>query len=454
MTSIETRPNNSQAASWIMSLDHSKRTVSPETVKLQKLAPELPYHDIKPPPGVRVIKVEAVRVKVLLRNPSTAKVLKPVPCKQDHIEIGEEDLTFDEESLFCTIDTADEEQLCPSGDAGIDAVDHMQCSTLQFAESGQQTSKAPTAESSCAYLTPRPSQERREEGVQRSGTEPKQHTTHRVSTDTIMVSLEAGLRHAMCKASSRNSKSHTITSNEDFDCLPLIAPALWLPGYHKSLSERAVFLPTISHAIANVSRHSSTGLGLKVKAWQLCHRYPHKGRELFSPGAGGSLSTNKVQEALSVDLWAAMASGLSNTRTAKQSHSLRDLFESTHGANGLEVAEPMLDETAPDYESDTTCERSDFEDLLDVASEAEDGSIRNLSVGDTSNVCSSPETEAPINRLPNRWNPEHPSRLDPDFDMFEDSTELYEGELCGALEPGDGESQGRLGTHRGISTLR
>jgi hypothetical protein len=140
VTSIETRPNNSQAASWIISLDYCEQAVSPEKVKLHKLAPELPYHDIKPPPGVRVIKVEAVRVKVLLRNPSTAKVLKPVLCKQDHIDIGKEDLTFDEESLFCTIDTTDEEQLFPSGDASVDTVDHMQCSTWQFDESGQQQS--------------------------------------------------------------------------------------------------------------------------------------------------------------------------------------------------------------------------------------------------------------------------------------------------------------------------
>jgi len=450
VTSIETRPNNNQAASWIISLDYSKRTVSPESVKLHKLAPELPYHDIKPPPGVRVIKVEAVRVKVLLRSLSTAKVLKPVPCKQDHIDIGKEGVTFDEESLFCIIDTADEEQLFPSGDAAVDAVDHMQCSTWQFDESEQQTNKAPTAESSCAYLTPPPSQETREERVQHFVTEPKQHTVHCVSTETIMTSLETGLRHVMCKAASRNSKSHTITSNEDFDCLPLIAPALWLPDYHKSLSERAVFLPTISHAIANVSGHSSTGSGLKVKAWQLCHRYPHKGKELFSPGAGGSLSTNKVQEALSVDLWAAMASGLSNTRTAKQSRPLRDLFESTRGADDLEDAELMLDEPYQDYGSDTTCDESDFEDLLDVASEADDGSICNLSIGDTGDVCSSLWTEAPINRLPNRWNPEHPSRLDPDFDMFDDSTELYEGEPCGALEPGDGEAGDIFGTHREI----
>lgn len=418
-------------------------------MRLHKLAPELPYHDIKPPPGVRVIKVEAVHVKMLLRNPPAAKILKPVSCQKGHVDSGNEDLTFDEESLFGTMDAV-EEQMLPSDDARIVDVDHMQSSTLRFGIWGQQISNVPAAGYSNAYLTPPPSQEMREERAQHPGTEPKERVTQRVSTQTIMTSLETGLRHAMCKAPSGNPKNHTITSNEGFDCLPFIAPAIWLPDYHKSLSERAVFLPTISHAIANVSTHSSAGFGLKVKLWQLSHRYPHEGREPFSPG--NSLDTNKVQGALSVDLWAAMASGLINKRTAKQSRPLRDLFESTHGVDGPGDAEVVLDEIDTDYESDTTCDESDFEDLLGAVSEADDGSICNLSVCDTGDVCSSPWTEAPTDRLPSRWNPEHPSRLGPDFDMFEDSTELHEeGDPCG--KPGseygaDGHSSG---THREIS---
>ncbi|GAB7330391.1 hypothetical protein MBLNU13_g02011t1 [Cladosporium sp. NU13] len=449
VTSIETRQNNPQAASWIISLDYSQRMIPLEKVSLHKLAPELPYHDVKPPPGVRVIKVEAVHVKMLLRNPPTAKVLKSVSCKKGHVDFGHEDLSFDAESLFSGMDTIDEEQLCPSSDARIDEFDHMRSSTRQSDDSGQHSSKVSIVESSCAYLTPPPSQETREERAQNSSTEPKEHVAHCVSTQTIMTSLETGLRHAMCKTPSGNPQNHTITGNEGFDCLPLVAPALWLPDYHKSLSERAVFLPTISHAIANVSGHSSAGLGLKVKSWQLSHRYPHEGKELFHPGS--SLDMSKVQGALSVDLWAAMASGLIKTRTAEQSRPLRDLFEPTNGADGLGDAEPMLDEIDTDYESDTTCDESDFEDLLGATSEADDGSICNLAFSETGDVCSSPWTEAPTDRLPSRWNPEHPSRLGRDFDMFEDSTELHEGDPCGKLGSEYGTDGHSSGTHRDIS---
>ena len=379
---------------------------------------------------------------MLLRNAPVEKALKHASRKQVHDDSGNEDLTFDEENLFCDMETTSEEQLCPDDGAGIGHFDHMQSSTLQPDNLEQQSSDA--------YLTPPPSQETREERKQDPGTEGEQHTTHRVSTETIMTSLETGLRHAMCKAPSRNSKAHTVTSNEDFDCLPAVAPALWAPDYHKSLSDRAVFLPTISHAIANVSKHSSAGSGLKVKAWQLSHRYPHDGKAVLSPGA--SLSTNEVQEAISMDLWAAMASGLSKTSTAKQSRPLRHLFESTHEADALADAEPMLDEIATDCGSEATCDESDFEDLLDMASEADDGSICDFAVGDTGDVCMlvTTGTEALFcERLPSRWNPEHPSRLDPDFDLFEEGAELYEGEPWGVLGPGDGGDGGSFGTHRG-----
>jgi hypothetical protein len=452
VTSIETRPNSSQAASWIICLDYSQQKVLSETARLHKLAPELPYHDIKPPPGVRVIKVEAVHVKMLLRNSPTAKVLKPAYCKKGHVDSGNGDPTFDEESLFGSMDAVDD-PVCSSDNAMIVDSDHRQSSTLRFGKLRKQVSNAPTAEFSNAYLTPPPSQETRQKREQHSSTEQKQQVTHRVTTQTIMTSIETGLRHAMSRAPSGHRKAHTITSNEDFDCLPLIAPALWLPDYHKSLSERAVFLPTISHAIANVSAHSSAESGLKVKSWQLSHRYPHEGREPFAPAS--SLDMNKVQGCLSVDLWAAMASGLINTRTAKQSRPLRDLFESTLGADGLGDAEVMLDEIDTDYGSDTTCDESDFEDLLGAASDADDGSICNLSVCDTGDICSSPWTEAPTDRLPSRWNPEHPSRVGPDFDMLEHGTtgtELHEeGDPCGKPGCEDGADGHSSGTHREIS---
>ena len=397
------------------------------------------------------MKAEAVTVKMLLMNTAAAKALDPVSCKQGCVDTGngDEEPTFDEESLFSSVDIADSVQLCSSDDTGTCELGYLRNSVLTVDKSELQSSNTFSAQSSCAYLTPPPSQETRENEMQNSGRNIQQHSTRRVSSEELMASLEAGLRHVMCEPLSRNSKGNKITSNEDFDCLPIIAPALWLPDYHRSLSEQAVFLPTISHAIANVSGHSSARFGLKVKAWQLSQRHPHKGGNVFS--ARAIVDKNEVQEALSVDLWATMASGLNHMRTAKQSH-LRDIFESADGACAVGETEYMLDEIATDCGSDGTCdEESEFEDLLDPASNSDDGSMCNLSVSDIGDTCHPTWTEACCeapDRLPNRWNSEHPSRPDPECNLFEDSTELHETEPCSDLGFGAGEGERWFGSHR------
>ena len=451
MTSVETRPGNSRAISWIISLNYSERVVSSEKVKLHRLAQDLPYHDMKPPSGVRVIEIEAVHVRIVLMNPPTAAVPRPDIGKQGCVDSRFEDSAFDEESLFCDVDGADQDLLA-FDDLGACDHDHLQNPAQATDESELQDSNGSASDTSCPYLTPPPSQEATEEPLQASDSDPIQHTTHHVNVEALMSSLETGLRHVMCRPSSRTSKANIIHSNEDFDSLPIIAPALWEPDYHKSLSERAVFLPTISHAIANVSGHNSATLGLKVKAWQLSHRHPHKGGETITPSA--SLSTNEVQEAISVDLWAAIASGLNHTRTAKRSRSLHDVFESTDGAVALGDAEPMLDETVTDCGSDGICDESEFEDLLDMASEADDVSMCDLAISETGDMCVSTLTEAfgdTLHRLPNRWTSEHPSRVDPGSILFEDCTELHENDSCGVLGSGVEEGGGSFGSHREIS---
>jgi hypothetical protein len=449
VTSVETRPNNPWATSWTICLDYNEQPVYPHKVKFHKLAPELPYHDIKPPTGVRVIKVEAVNVNMLLRNTPAVGVIHPVLCGQDRIESGNVNARFNEECLFSGMVSADEGQLCSSDDAGICDFDHLQSSTPAVDNIERQSSKMLAAESSCAYLSSPPSQEAKE--LQDSGKDIVRSSTYRVSTEKLIASLETGLRHVMCEPPRRNAKANKIIGNEDFDCLPIIAPALWLPNYHRSLSERAIFLPTISHAIANVSGHSSAKFGLKVKAWQLSQRHPHKGGSVFS--AKANVNTSEVQKALSVDLWAAMASGLNHTRTAEQSRPLRDIFEAADGADALGEAELMLDEIATACGSDGTYDESEFEDLLNTASEHEDGSLCNLAVSDIDNTCGPIWTEAfgaPLDRLPNRWNSEHPSRLNPESDLFEDSTELYGTGPCGGLVSGAEVGGGSFGSHREI----
>lgn len=448
MTSVETCSSD-RRTTWLTSLDYGQHAVSPAKVKLHKLSPDLPYHDIKPPPGVSVIKVEAVHVKMFLGRSSVATLLEPGLCEQDRVDTSDENVPFDKESLFCSIDAAaNEGQLCSSNEAGLCDFDCLQSSTLVRGKSEQQINSTYATIGSCAYLTPPPSQETKEERLEEPATASTQQTIHHVSAETLMTSLEIGLRHVMCGAPNRKSKANTITSNEAFDCLPVVAPALWVPKYHRTLSERAVFLPTISHAIANVSQHRSAKFDLKVKGWQVSHRYPHDGKETFSASEGDS--TVEVQKALSVALWAAMTVGLNDTKNAKLTRVLRDAFRFANEADAPQDAEAMLDEIAEDCVSDGTCDESDFEDIFDLASEANDESIGDWSIGEIGDIharCLSEELE---DRLVDRWDPEHPSLLDPGSGMTNDETELYDCDPFGDLETGDGDGGDSTGSHREV----
>ena len=229
------------------------------------MALDIPYHDVKPPSGIPVIRVEGIRIKMLLGKPLASGTPKLDSCERTCADREGENMDCHDEILFRT---ANEEHLSSDikAESGVD-------NSLRSCEAYlEQEHNRPAAESSYAYMTPPPSQEMKEQSRKEPIVCPVQETVSHLSAEAVLSAIETGLRHTMRKLPSRMSRTNIITSNEDFASLVEIAPALWLPEYHKSVAERAVFLPTISRAIVNVSRNQSASLGLRVKAWQLSNR--------------------------------------------------------------------------------------------------------------------------------------------------------------------------------------
>jgi hypothetical protein len=454
VTSIESGPNDDRAFSWAVSLDYNEQKTTPEKVRLHKLSPELPYHDTKPPLGVHAIRVEAFHVKMLLKKSSTTAPCKPGPTKHKGVDRDCNSTAFDGESLFHNhdLDITDDQSPCFDIDAESYDADRSQYLSVPSESHGRQVCSIPLADGSCAYLTPPPSQEKEEDKREESVVVQSQHDPNHVYAKTLLSSLETGIRHITCKLPNRKSRTNVVVTNEDFKSLDMIAPALWVPGYHQSLSERALFIPTISHAIAKVSGHGSAKLGLRVKAWQLSHRYPHLGKGIFSTSV--TARTNEVQEALSASLWTEMTAGLHDIGAAKRSQPFRNAFEFPGEVDASRHMEDMLDETAMDCGSEgTSFDESDFENLLDEASDAEDyESTYNWSVSDIGDMRDSWSTEAL--RLPDRWNSEHPSRLDPEGGLVVDSSKLGESDHCDVLWSEDGGDRGDRGSHREIGQRR
>lgn len=400
-------------------MDYRESTRATEIVRPHALAPDLPYYDAKPPPGIHVRKVEVIRLNMLLRKPPASGSLT--------IDLGEhasnvssegEDMCFNPKVLFNTPNLVHEGQLSFNTKATVGANNSLSFPAV-ITEKEANTHAVPESR---AYMTPPTSQEIEEQSREGLTMGSVQSLVSHVSSETLLSCIEAGLRHTMRKLPTSKSKTDMIISNEDFDSLPQVAPALWVPGYHKSVSERAVFLPTISHAIANVSRNASTHLGIKIKTWQLSHRHPHHG----GGGSSADLSSreNGLQEALSVSLWTTLSSALSSTRTVKQP---RLFWDSSGYGDEMRVfggTGDMLDEISHNGKSDGTSDESEFEDLLGMSNETDNESMSDWSVGDSGILDGPCCTEVSEHRLPNRWNTEPSSLLDPEFDMFDYGPEL------------------------------
>jgi hypothetical protein len=439
VTSIETRPSDCQVTSWILSLDYDERMSPSERPRLHKLSPDLPYYDTKPPPGVTVAKVEIIQVNMLLTPTLNASACRPVPSNIVDYNAEEE---LDSDMLFSANDDLDDGWSSLFFDHSVS--DDIECNDSQpyfIAEDDVditgdlgtrglelQTSGVFAPQQSCSYLTPPSSQGNLEQSQNESALKPTILQAQRMSVGDVLQVIEAGLKCATLKPSTRRVKTATVSSNEGFKPLSSVAPALWIPEYHRSVAARAVLVPTISHAIANVSSRAPTNLGLSEKVRQLACRQSCKKSQTAQNDL--RVRATEWQDALSVQIWQGMSSALSSAPTARKLQPFSDIAEPNDHTDAYENMEDMLDDPVSDQESCISCDESDFEDLHDTLSEfggdipSDDklGSMRSLRGG---------ELEDP---LVDAWDLESVLLSDPESDMFGDGLELEMGMLCEVME--------------------
>jgi hypothetical protein len=447
VTSIETRPSDCRVASWVLSLDYDEQISPSERPKLHKLSPDLLYHDTKPPPGVTVAKLEVFRVNMLLTPNLNASACRPVPS--DIFDQNPEE-ELDTDMLFSANDALDDAWSPLFFDHPDPDPDDFECNDLHeyfFAEQDVdvtndfgtqnpelQTFEAFAPQQRCPYLTP-PSSQGTLDQSQNEPLKTVTFQTQRMSVGDVLQVVEAGLKHATLKPATRKFKSATVSSNESFKYLSSVAPALWVPDYHRTVASRAVLIPTISHAIANVSSRASTNLRLKEKVRQLACQQSRNYDE-----AGPSdvrARANEQRGPLSVQIWQGMTSTLSLAATARKLQPFSDIAEPNDHTDSYESMEDMLDETASDQKSCTSCDESNFEDLHDTLSEfdgditSEMGDLGNLgNLGSMRSVWSGQLENLPVDA----WDSEGPLLSDSESDLFGDSLELEMGMLCEVME--------------------
>lgn len=398
-----------------------------------------------------VAKLEVFRVNMLLTPNLNASACRPVPSDiYDQNPEGE----LDTDMLFSANDALDDAWsplFFDHPDPDPDDFERNDLHEYFFAEHdvdvtsdfGTQNPELQTFEASapqqrCPYLTPPPSQGTLEQS-QNEPLKPVTFQTQRMSVGDVLQVVEAGLKHATLKPSTRKVKSATVSSNEGFKSLSSIAPVLWVPDYHRVVASRAVLIPTISHAVANVSSRASTNLRLKEKVRQLARQQSHNDDPIAPSDVRAR--ANKLQGPLSVQIWQGMTSALSSGATARKLQPFSDITEPNDPTDAYDSMEDMLDEAASDQESCTSCDESDFEDLQnilsdfdgDIASEMSDlGELGNL--GSMRSVWSGQLENLPVDA----WDSEGLLLGDSESDLFGDGLELEMGMLYQVMESSGG----------------
>lgn len=77
----------------------------------------------------------------------------------------------------------------------------------------------------------------------------------------ILDLLDAATRMAILGSRGNLPKSVSVTGTESLRCFDALIPSIWRPEYSRVVEGRAVFLPTISHALGSVY-HSNVNHGL------------------------------------------------------------------------------------------------------------------------------------------------------------------------------------------------
>ncbi|KAK4901873.1 hypothetical protein LTR27_001647 [Elasticomyces elasticus] len=144
------------------------------------------------------------------------------------------------------------------------------------------------------------------------------------NTDAILELINASVNMAISENVKPSNKSIRVRGGKKLRRLEGIAPTIWTPGYLPSVASRAVFLPTISHALDAVARASAPMARL--------------------PGLMAPLREGRIydcQESLSVHLWQLLQHGECFSPKTKRLKSLVVSSERDKevGMYGLELSE-------------------------------------------------------------------------------------------------------------------
>ncbi|OQO02842.1 hypothetical protein B0A48_11125 [Cryoendolithus antarcticus] len=315
----------------VLGLEHLSNIASECTGGQHRLAAGVPLQDIQPPFGVACYDVAGVHLKVRSSKSRLERFMVSAPSPFQHADVHRHS-PLNAESMVSTpfYDAAAQDLLYPSPPS-----------------SQEDTSRS----QSCGM------------------------------SEVQLSMLQLALRTAISGPPLRNPADVGISSTSGLRPLASLAPALWSPGHLTHVTSCTILLPTISHAMADVSRHAVDRSQLRDKMAELARRHIASPSPTLDTGDATS-----YQGFLELLTWQRMASVLRNMDTRKSVSSLLDDIgcsaaddNQTEVILDNEVSHPALDELFLDeddeneaYDSDEDGSRFDELTLDDLDEEWDD----------------------------------------------------------------------------------
>lgn len=296
----------------ITELEHGDAVNRRKREMYHKLGADVPFYDVRPPPGTEELAIEAVYLTLTFSRPRKRKqrqtaddevpssdLLELLPQSDDHSGSAEQHSSQCTDSLYDTDDCMLDE--------------------LEGSKNGQVLSPfRPTHEVPCTiqpeiYNDPPLEQV---SGLPQNANEPCIADTESFTNDAIiLVLIDNALRLAI-STPCRLGQDLRVSGSESFRCLADIAPSLWCGDYLPSVVARACFLPTISHAIKSMgNRAKDRDLGIKI-----CEIQRRLSQVRDSPSA-----CEEAINLLQMKLWQLMQRGLRDTNKPRRLRPMRSV---------------------------------------------------------------------------------------------------------------------------------
>ncbi|EON62871.1 hypothetical protein W97_02096 [Coniosporium apollinis CBS 100218] len=299
-------------------LDHDRLEDVPQKNVHHQLSLGGSFADVKPPEGVEQIALEAINLKIRVTKTKPPRKKRRLCVSADSLSglynsqedawfesleeaasqssLYEDDILLLEGPLLCTSPSDEllweEERQPTDGPGHVDAANVL-----------------PSSKWTTAALNPEDEVDEEHEDS--------------VSPDKLTQLVDAALRLTIRERATKLPPGLKVKRTDLVARLSEFAPALWSPGYLPAVSQRAVFIPTIAHALSNSLYKNARSASLRSKIETLATKYtdPAEGNSstedtIFHVTA--PLSASGAYDTISTKLWQLLQREIFDEKAARR----------------------------------------------------------------------------------------------------------------------------------------